>query len=311
MKMLFIAALVLTGSALTSALAPAQAMNFERHHVSDSNVDTIDMWGDIEHGDAERFKAYLSSLTDTGNIIGIRLNSEGGYIMEAVDLADLVAATHLATIVSNNAVCASACFYLFSAGNPRSVSTSARIGVHGASGSDKSDSMTIVMAKVLKKVSHIPDSIIVKMVTTASTDIAWLDRNDLTAMGVRIVEQQVARAPAPRPAPMPDVPHYSSGLQPAPQAFSNAFDAGRRDRLALQQWADGLGGDYKAGAEYWASVRNTPKAAQGCNWPSMSSAWINGCLAAQAKLTPMDARRRNEPDYKEGWNEASTELPNG
>lgn len=310
-------ALALASTILAASL-PAQAMDFKRHHVTDSSSDTIDMTGDIRHGDAQRFRAFLNSLGDTRNLVGIRLNSEGGYIAESLDLADAVAATHLPTMVPNNAICASACFLLFVVGSSRSVSSTAQVGVHGAAGSDKSDSVTIAMAKLLKDLGNVPDSVIVKMVTTPHDDIAWLDRADYAAMNVKVVEPQVAGAapiPTPSPAPSAALPPYLRGIiQPDRQTdhvnndTGNPFDEGRRDRYALQQWSDSLTGDYKAGAEFWASVRSTAEAAKGCNYPGQSGYWINGCLAAKAKLAPFDIRRRSEPDYRAGWNEASSKL---
>jgi hypothetical protein len=307
------------GIALLLTGASAQAMTFTRHHVNDSANDTIDMVGDIEHGDANRLKAFLSSLTNTGNIIGFRFNSAGGYIAESVEMADIISNTHLATMVPDGAICASACFFLFSAGQQRSVSSTARVGVHGVSGSDKSDSMTIIMAKVLKEVGRVPDSVIVKMVTTPSSEVAWLDRSDFAAMNVRIVERAVASAPPPPSVQLPQVPHY--GAQFAPTTItsranvSTSFADGRSDRIVLQQWADSLTGQYKAGAEWWASVRSTPhptRCEDQVNMnPTWNAAWVQGCVDARVKFTPYDARRNAEPDYKAGWNQASSELQAG
>lgn len=56
--------------------------------------------------------------------------------------------------------------------------------------------------------------------------------------------------------------------------------------------------------------RGTP--APYCN-PVITTAsevsWRNGCIAAKAKLAPLDARRKAKPDYKAGSNEESSEFP--
>jgi hypothetical protein len=136
------------------------------------------------------------------------------------------------------------------------------------------------------------------MVATKPGEISYLNASDYRAMDVVVVPPRTATlqpAPAPSPAPV-----------------TAAFADGRRDRLALEEWVNTLTGEAYAGAQYWASVRNDP-GSRSCDAPGQPpfSLWVAGCLAARAKLTPLDARRNSEPDYKAGWNQASSELQAG
>jgi hypothetical protein len=331
----FVAALAVASA---WGLASAQAMQFSTESSSDGQSVRLWMRGEIEHGDADRFRAFLNRV-GRNRISNIRLDSVGGYITEAADMADEIAVMQRPTYVQDKNVCASACFFLFSAGNYRIVDVTARIGVHGASGLPDSDKMTVIMARAMKKIGRIPDSVIVKMVTTPSSDISWLGRNDYAAMGVTVVgynqnvriyadrppefisQQQAATAPSYIP---PIVPHHELTAPTPTNPFpsrenraelpageqSQAFHDGVQDRLALEQWVNGFGKGTDAynGAQYWAMVRNTAQAREGCLFPDKTSEWQNGCYKASVKLAPMDIRRRAEPDYKAGWNDESARL---
>jgi hypothetical protein len=169
-------------------------MSFTRHG------DTIDMVGPIEPGDSLRFHEFLDAILDPENITTFALNSPGGVILEALDMADDLGTVHRITFVPDKGTCASACFYLFAAGERRMVAATARVGVHGAynprTGKDASDT-TIAMAKREHLLNNIPDRIVVKMVLTPSNDISWLDRVDLAAMNVEVIEPKARTASTP------------------------------------------------------------------------------------------------------------------
>jgi hypothetical protein len=76
-----------------------------------------------------------------------------------------------------------------------------------------------------------------------------------------------------------------------------------RDRTAWEQYFAGAAGDFRDGAEYWSSQRSTPHPGS-CHSPTgeHSGDWTTGCLGAKRLLTPTDARRKSEPEYRAGWN---------
>jgi hypothetical protein len=84
-----------------------------------------------------------------------------------------------------------------------------------------------------------------------------------------------------------------------PPVATTAYEQGRNDRLAWEAWFTSLNGDYKEGAYYWSGQRSLPHPGP-CTSPIKG--FEEGCKAAQVKLSPTDARRKSEPDYRAGWN---------
>jgi hypothetical protein len=126
--------------------------------------------------------------------------------------------------------------------------------------------------------------------------------------------------PLPPRVPLPPVSAYAPpapSYTPPPPAYDPAlqsFTDGQRDRRIWEAWFTGLAdGTYKQGAEHWATVRSTKEAAIGCHppiefftleayTPGSGTTWMAGCSEAKRRLTPTDARRTSDPNYKAGWN---------
>jgi uncharacterized protein len=90
---------------------------------------------------------------------------------------------------------------------------------------------------------------------------------------------------------------------PADGSSSPTFQQGQADHESLEIWFSSQVGDYRAGAEYWASHRSL-RNPQPCDAapPSMGAEWTAGCTAAQQRLAGPEARRKKEPEYRLGWN---------
>jgi hypothetical protein len=95
--------------------------------------------------------------------------------------------------------------------------------------------------------------------------------------------------PAATPTPTPVV-------APLPTTM---YHEGLADRTAWEDWFNGLQGDFKTGAFFWAGQRSLPHPGP-CN--QMNADFNNGCRAAKGRLATSDALRRSDPDYKRGWN---------
>jgi hypothetical protein len=98
--------------------------------------------------------------------------------------------------------------------------------------------------------------------------------------------------PAPSPSPGPDLGRSEP---------SAAFQDGLMYRTMWERWFAGLTGDYREGADYWSGERSSRNPGS-CHRQGYSQDFVEGCLKAKEILTPTDARRNSEPDYKEGWN---------
>ncbi len=96
---------------------------------------------------------------------------------------------------------------------------------------------------------------------------------------------------------------------PPPAPAASSFDQGLADRAGLEQWFATLGGDFRRGADWWASHRSLRNPGT-CSGPvsGMNQEFTLGCGTAKARLTPEDIRRRTDADYRRGWN-AYTATP--
>lgn len=134
--------------------------------------------------------------------------------------------------------------------------------------------------------------------------------SELRAEGVQLVARAMnfEMAPPTPTLPTPSTPPgYAAPMTPpAPSPSPNqsqAFSEGLRDRQGWETWFNGLGGAFRDGAEWWASVRSTRPTPVCTAVPGTDRAEaIAGCNAARTRLSDPDRRRRAEPDYRGGWN---------
>ncbi len=142
--------------------------------------------GRIVEGDAARLRRALAE----GGFGALVLNSPGGSVLEARDMARLIQGLRVPVVVPDRGVCASACFLLFAAGRDKVAEPGAMVGVHSASVSGGNETMdtlgvTTLMAREAARYG-VPAAITGRMVTTAPGQMAWLTRADLESMGARI-----------------------------------------------------------------------------------------------------------------------------
>jgi hypothetical protein len=166
---------------------------------------SVTIVGDIMPGDAEAFSQAVKQANDAGKFVAnIRLNSNGGNLLEGVKLADAVRFGKMSTNVGKQATCASACFLVFAAGATKFASYGAQIGVHGASDETgretvSSEAATVSMAKIAKELG-VPSAIIGRMVVTPPSEMVWLSPDELQSMGVTMVgkpAQTAVGSPSP------------------------------------------------------------------------------------------------------------------
>jgi hypothetical protein len=159
----------------------------------------IQVSGGIVPGDGEAFIAALQKAAATGKPIeSVQLNSAGGNLGEGAKLATAIKLAKLPTVVPTGAVCASACFLAFAAGEQKFAGEVAFIGVHKASdkgGTEtrQSATATALMARFANELG-VPSSITRQMVATPPTQVVWLDQRDLHSMGVRTLGVNVQPA---------------------------------------------------------------------------------------------------------------------
>jgi len=199
-------------------------------------------------------------------------------------------------------VCASACFLMFAASPAKVAFTDVKIGVHSASLNQNETPFTMATTLAIARDARaygVPSQIIGKMVSTPPGEMVWLNEVELLAMGTNLIPRIIA-------APSQSVPQASAatqdqGIQSLEQ--SPAFQAGRAQRYAWEAWFNSLTGDARDGAMFWTGQRSLKRPQSCYAVPSRpSSEWISGCITAQSKLASSDIRRKQEADFKAGWN---------
>jgi hypothetical protein len=176
----------LANAVLALSLSIAAAAEIKPSNLKDDTVE-ISISGNIAPGDADLLQARVKEAADAGKrVTSVRLNSEGGNLLEGARLAEVVRSAKVSTNVGQNATCASACFLIFAAGETKYAYVRARIGVHGASeNGTESRKGTKAMARIAEELD-VPESIIRRMINTPPNDVTWLSLNDLRLMGADI-----------------------------------------------------------------------------------------------------------------------------
>ena len=118
------------------------------------------------------------------------LNSPGGSLATAMQMARIVANDRAPVLVPAHAMCASACFLILAAARTKYVAPSAHVGVHSAAEvrpgneTEGSKAVTTDFARLLAQLS-VPSEIIGRLVETPPGAIYWLSPEELMTMGVR------------------------------------------------------------------------------------------------------------------------------
>jgi hypothetical protein len=219
-----LAAGVVAASVFVAAHSAANAASISSTISKEGKV-VVSIAGAIAEGDADALRSVVKSANESGRLVsGIRLNSPGGSLAEGVRLAEIIRFGKIATVVANGATCASACFVAFAAGDPKYVSYSASVGIHGASDANGHETVeagaaTVSMARIVKDLG-VPTPIIGKMVVTPPDQIVWLGPDDLRSMGTTMTGKPAQVPPdqsATTAPPMQLDPAARAILPPAPE----------------------------------------------------------------------------------------------
>lgn len=159
--------------------------------------------GEIQKGDAEKLAKIL--VLSHPFVTHLYLDSLGGDVEEALRIASLAKALHLTTVVASGGTCASACFFIFLAGDSRTAlgaidgrmkkSSFGYIGLHRphlksdpAKKSGSKDAETR-QHEVMKKTGtylrdeDVPQRLIDLMMSRPSNDIYWMTQDDIDQLG--------------------------------------------------------------------------------------------------------------------------------
>lgn len=160
----------------------------------------LKMTGEIVTGDSQKLKEGLGSYDHIRfRELVVHLDSPGGSLKEGLEIAEIlrnrpeIVRTHVGGLDDTSADCASACVFVFAAGNLRYLAENGRIGVHQFFSSDPgltggqalslgqalSSDIMMLFAK-----QGIATSFFQEMAYTPAEGITWVDRRRLEAWRV-------------------------------------------------------------------------------------------------------------------------------
>ena len=177
------------------ALAAVPRASSAEFSVTSDRQDAVKMTGDIRPGDYQKLRALVRNQSAKGDRVNtLVLNSEGGDVGTGYQLAAVVKSLGLTTVVDGT--CASMCTTVFAAGSRRILVFGSLLGVHSATSvakdgievfEDESAMAATVRLVRLMKSYGTPEVVIAKLVSTPSTEMAWLDKTDMAGW-VEIVD---------------------------------------------------------------------------------------------------------------------------
>lgn len=142
----------------------------------------ISLKGEIDDGDNDKLVRLIGMLKEKQMPVKVLyLNSEGGNIEETFSLLKTVFSNNLETRVKNGEDCISACFFVASVGQPRTLELKSKVGVHRTSLYGKENKQTKMVSTLLLdllKGANVPDDIILKMIKTPADEIYYLSEEE-------------------------------------------------------------------------------------------------------------------------------------
>lgn len=94
-----------------------------------NGIDIVEVNGEIKSGDQSTIAQFISRHTAMNDIY-LAFNSPGGDLFEAVKIGKYIHSMNFNTLISQNSICYSACFFSFIGGVNRNIEPHAKLGVH-------------------------------------------------------------------------------------------------------------------------------------------------------------------------------------
>lgn len=145
-------------------------------------TDTIVLDHDIEESAWADFEKALAARPGAGKLL---LNSDGGLVAEAIDIAREVAKRGITTLVPKEAGCYSACAYIFFAGRLRHAE--GELGVHQISGDDLDTvSLQSTLSELLDALHEfgVEETVVSAMLRTPPDEMYVFTPTEMTAWAI-------------------------------------------------------------------------------------------------------------------------------
>lgn len=247
--------------------------------------------GAISNNGSVRLEQFLR---EHPNLLGLSLNSPGGVVVEALEMAELVHKRRLGTFVSQNSICASACSLLFFAGYDRLAK--GPLGVHQMDdgGRGTAGALQYVLADVLDALNdyEVPWEVSRRMLKTPPDQMYWIPPQKLDELALNRDLPGDALTGRPPPKSVPFAASFSA--YPADE-----FLAGP-PRLPDFEGRDA---DYRT---FRTRIRNGAKS--GPNFAGYTSVVEIGCGTNCKHVYVVDLRTGRVWPFPYGWDQFELQL---
>ena len=172
----------------------------------------IELNGEITSGSALAFRRTLLAAPDARILV---LNSPGGSVTAGLLIADDVHTRKLATVIPAGSTCASACSYIFLAGNERQAD--GRLGVHQMWAEQPDlEAAQMSIADVIDTLNRFgtPIGVVTIMFRTPPDDMYYFSADEAVRYGINRKAGDPAPISAPAPAAAP--PSFTPSVSALP-----------------------------------------------------------------------------------------------
>lgn len=111
-------------------------------------------------------------------------------------------------------------------------------------------------------------------------------------------QQNTASSAAPAPLPPPAEQQDATLPLSTADRITPEIEEGYQARQQWEKWIGHLRGEKRRGALYWMSIRSKPDE-HSCDG---SKDFALACFEARRRISVIDARRKTDSDFDEGWN---------
>lgn len=149
---------------------------------SESALVTVE--GVLEFGDSEQFRQKVSTLPKAVVVF----QSDGGSVVAGIQIGRLIRLRNFATLVPNNARCASACALAWLGGTRRFMGENAQIGFHAAYNAGSGQETGVGNALVGAYLSQIglPDRAVIYVTQAPPNSMTWVTMSEAQQMGIEV-----------------------------------------------------------------------------------------------------------------------------
>lgn len=180
--------------AMAAFFAPGTALA-QGQWIAAPEMNALVLDGSINQNAAEQFKVALTQHPDT---TVVALNSPGGYVVPALEIAAEIYMRDIDTVILEGSICYSACSFIFMAGDARYAV--GQLGVHQVSGINDSSITQQIVAKIYDNLLTFgaEQEFLNAMFQTASNDMYVFSAAEIEKLEInRASKKSAIREPEP------------------------------------------------------------------------------------------------------------------